>query len=144
MFMGEYRHNLDAKNRIIIPSKYREELGSTFIVTRGLDGCLTLYTLEKWDGIFNQLKKLPSTKRESRLYIHMLTSQASECEIDNQGRISLPSYLIKEAKIEKECVVVGVGDHVEIWDKDNWEKYFEVASESFEDIAEQLTDFFVE
>ena len=141
VFMGEYRHSLDSKGRIIIPSKFRDELKENFVVTRGLDGCLTIYTQAQWLEVFEQLKKLPNTKRETRMYIHMLTSKATECNPDNQGRILIPAALLKEAAIEKECVIVGVADHVEIWAKDRWESYYEEASESFEDIAEALTDF---
>lgn len=141
MFMGEYRHSLDSKGRIIIPSKFREELKEDFVVTRGLDGCLTIYTQEQWLQVFEQLKKLPNTKRETRLYIHMLTAKATVCNPDNQGRILIPAPLLEEASIEKECVVVGVADHVEIWAKDKWESYYKEAEESFEDIAEALTDF---
>lgn len=139
--MGEYRHSLDVKGRIIIPARFRDELKENFVVTRGLDGCLTVYTQEQWQCVFEQLKKLPNTKRETRMYIHMLTSKAVECNPDGQGRILLPAALIQEAKIDKECVIVGVADHVEIWAKDRWENYYDEASSSFEDIAEQLTDF---
>lgn len=141
MFMGEYRHSLDSKGRIIIPSKFREELKEDFVVTRGLDGCLTIYTQEQWLQVLEQLKKLPNTKRETRLYIRMLTAKATVCNPDNQGRILLPVPLLEEASIEKECVVVGVADHVEIWAKEKWENYYKEAEESFEDIAEALTDF---
>lgn len=141
MFMGEYRHTLDAKGRIIIPAKFRDELKDNFVVTRGLDGCLTIYTQEQWECVFEQLKRLPNTKKETRMYIHMITSKATECIPDSQGRINLPNTLIEEAKIDKECVIVGVADHVEIWAKDRWENYYDEASSSFEDIAEQLTDF---
>lgn len=109
-------------------------------MTRGLDGCLTVYTMEQWTLLLEQLKKLPSTKKETRLYVRSITSKATECECDGQGRIQLPSYLISEAAIEKECVIVGVADHVEIWSQTRWEGYQE-ESESFEDVAEQLTDF---
>ena len=143
MFIGEYRHNLDEKNRIIIPVKYRDELGDTFIVTKGLDGCLTIYTQNQWELIFEQIKKLPNTKRETRLYIHMLTSKAVECGFDKSGRIQLPSHLIKEAKLVKECVIVGVSDHVEIWADTLWDEYCAAASGSFEDIAENLTEYLV-
>ncbi|MBS5003261.1 division/cell wall cluster transcriptional repressor MraZ, partial [Holdemania filiformis] len=97
MFMGEYRHNIDAKGRMIIPARFRDELGNRFVVTRGLDGCLRTYTMAQWDAVFEQLKRLPSTKRETRMYIHMLTSKASECELDSQGRILLPAALITES-----------------------------------------------
>lgn len=142
MFMGEYQHNIDAKGRIIIPAKFREELGSSMIVTRGLDGCLTIYTNEQWLMVVENLKKLPSTKREARMYTHMLMSKAADCELDSQGRIRIPAHLSKEAALEKHCVLVGVNDHVEIWDQGRWDQYYDMASENFEDIAESLTEFF--
>jgi|SRR5690554_4416433 len=141
MFIGEYKHNLDAKGRIIIPAKFRENFGSSMVVTRGLDGCLTLYSLEQWQTILAQLKKLPTTKRESRMYMHMITAKAAEVSLDNQGRILLPASLVEAATLSKECVVIGVVDHVEIWDQDLWQTYYDKASDSFEDIAESLTDF---
>lgn len=141
VFIGEFKHNLDAKNRIIIPAKFRDELGPVFVVTKGLDGCLSVYTQQQWITVIEQLQKLPSTKRETRLYIRSITSKATECECDVQGRIQLPSYLKSEADLEKECVIVGVAEHVEIWSKVRWEGYSQVASDSLEDIAEQLTDF---
>ncbi len=143
MFIGEYKHNLDGKGRIIIPAKFRENFGASMIVTRGLDGCLTLYSLEQWDSILSQLKKLPTTKKESRMYVHMISAKAAQVSLDNQGRILLPQSLISAATLEKECVVVGVVDHVEIWDQGLWENYYQSASDSFEDIAESLTDFLV-
>lgn len=142
MFMGEYQHNIDAKGRIIIPAKFREELGTSMIVTRGLDGCLTIYTNEQWLKVVENLKKLPSTKREARMYTHMLMSKAADCEVDSQGRIRIPGHLTKEAALEKHCVLVGVNDHVEIWDQVRWDAYYDIASENFEDIAESLTEFF--
>lgn len=141
MFIGEYSHNLDAKGRIIIPSKFREELQDTFILTRGLDGCLTIYSNEQWAAIFKKLSKLPSTKKAARQYIHMLTSRACECTVDKMGRIQIPSFLAEKVNIKKECVVVGVNDHIEIWDKATWNTYYDEASESYEEIAEELTDF---
>lgn len=143
MFIGEYRHNLDTKNRIIIPSKYREELGDTFIVTLGLDGCLTIYSHQQWFHLLEELKKLPDTKKESRMYRRLIIAKACECELDKQGRIQLPSHLVKGANMEKECVVVGVSEHVELWSLASWEAFYDEASASFEDIAEKLTDFMV-
>ena len=143
VFIGEYRHNLDAKGRVIIPAKFREQLSYNIILTRGLDGCITVYTQDQWQTIYKELQKLPTTKRESRMYIHMLTSKAAEVEIDKQGRVLLPSSLIEEANIDKACVIVGAADHFEIWSEQRWDDYYEKASESFEDIAEKLTDFLV-
>lgn len=142
MFMGQYQHNIDAKGRIIVPSKFRQELGERMIVTRWLDGCLAIYTESQWEQIYENLKKLPSTKREVRMYTHMIMSKASECEIDTQGRIRIPAHLVSDAKLEKNCMVVGVSDHVEIWDESRWNAYTDAASENFEEIAESLTEFF--
>lgn len=141
MFIGEYRHNLDTKGRIIIPAKFREELGDLIVVTRGLDGCLSLYTQDQWKRLYATLRKLPPTKKESRMYIHMITVKACECELDSQGRILIPSSLVKEAALEKACVVVGVGDHAEIWSEERWDSYYETASSSFEANAEELTEY---
>ena len=140
MFIGEYYHNLDAKGRIIIPAKFRDELNGTFILTRGLDGCLTIYSTEKWEKIFEEINKLPETKKATRQYIRMLTAKACECTLDNQGRILIPANLSGSVNITKECVVVGANSHVEIWDKATWNAYMDDASENFEDIAESLSD----
>lgn len=141
MFMGQYHHNLDNKGRIIIPAKFRDELGSIIVVTRGLDGCLSVYTVSQWQTIYEQLIKLPNTKRESRMYLRTFMANAAECEFDNQGRILLPPSLIKTADLSKECIVIGAGDHVEIWAKDSWENFQDVADDSLETIAESLTEF---
>ena len=140
MFIGEYYHNLDAKGRIIIPAKFRDELNGTFILTRGLDGCLTIYSTEKWEKIFEEINKLPETKKATRQYIRMLTANACECTLDNQGRILIPANLSGSVNITKECVVVGANSHLEIWDKATWNAYMDDASENFEDIAESLSD----
>lgn len=140
MFIGEYEHNLDAKGRIIIPSKFRDELHSSFILTRGLDGCLTIYSLEQWNKIFERINKLPTTKKAVRQYTRVLTSNACECQLDNQGRILIPTNLTAPVGIKKECVIVGANDHIEIWDKESWENYFIEANESFEEVAENLSD----
>lgn len=141
MFMGEYAHSIDKKGRMIIPAKFREELGMKVIITRGLDGCLNAYTKEQWDRIYDQLLKLPSTKKDARMFVRMMTSKAAECEIDNQGRVLLPAGLIALAGIQKECMIIGAANHIEIWSKENWEGVDQEMNESFEDIAENLTEF---
>ena len=140
MFIGEYQHNLDTKGRIIIPSKFRDELHTTFILTRGLDNCLTIYSLEQWDKMFVEINKLPTTKKAARQYVRMLTSTATECTLDNQGRIQIPSFLSKPVNISKECVVIGSNDHIEIWDKATWDAYYADASNNFEEVAENLSE----
>lgn len=141
MFIGQYRHNLDAKNRIIVPAKFRDGLGEGFVVTKGLDGCLSIYTADRWAEMISRLERIPATKREARQYLRSLTSKAVECSLDNQGRIQLPQFLLATANIQKSCVVVGVADHVEIWPEETWDSYDEEASESFEAVAESLTEF---
>ena len=140
MFIGEYSHNIDAKGRLIIPNKFREELHSSFILTIGLDNCLTVYSLDQWKKIFEEINRLPNTKEATRKYVRVLTSSATECVLDSQGRILIPSKLTKAAGIVKECVIVGANDHIEIWNKDSWDSYFDDAAKQFEDVAENLSD----
>ncbi|BDH61039.1 transcriptional regulator MraZ [Lysinibacillus sp. PLM2] len=141
MFMGEYQHSVDAKGRLIIPSKFREELGSTFVITRGLDNCLFGYPMDEWRKLEEKLKQLPMTKKDARAFARFFFSGATEVEIDKQGRINIPTPLSTYAKLEKECIVLGVSSKIEIWAKEAWESYFNEAEESFNDIAENLIGF---
>lgn len=140
MFIGEYTHGLDVKGRLIIPSKFRNGLASTFILNRGLDNCLSIYSLEQWNKIFEEINKLPTTKKITRQYIRVLTSSACECNLDNQGRILIPANLAKSVGINKECMIIGANDHIEIWDKDTWDAYLDIANKEFEEIAEDVGD----
>lgn len=143
VFLGEYAHNVDKKGRMIIPAKFREELGEKVIITRGLDGCLSVYTLDQWQIRLQQALKLPSTKRDARMYVRMLAGKANECEIDAQGRVLIPASLIQYASIVKECIVIGCANYVEIWANEVWKAVDEEASTAFEDIAENLTEFLI-
>lgn len=138
MFIGEFNHKLDTKGRIIIPAKFRELLGTKLVLTRGIDGCITVYTMEQWNEIYEKLKKLPTTKKEVRAYIHLIASKASECEFDSQGRILIPPALIKDANLTKNCVIVGSITHAEIWDEERWIAHYNAAAENFEEIAQSL------
>ena len=140
MFIGEYHHNLDSKGRIIIPSKFRDELNTTFLLTKGLDGCLAIYDAEKYQKMIEQIAKLPSTKRDARSYSRTIASTSCECVLDNQGRIQIPSLLAMQASLKKECTIIGAFDHIEIWDKETWTNYFNDASDSFEEVAENLSE----
>lgn len=140
-FYGEYRHCIDAKKRLIIPAKFRDSLSDTFYVTKGLDGCLAVYTEESWKEKISQLSKLPATNRKARQYMRSITSKAQECTLDNQGRLQLPQFQIDLAGIEKACVIIGVTDYFEIWSEERWKSYDDEASDSFEDDAEELTPF---
>jgi len=139
--MGEYQHSVDAKGRLIVPSKFREDLGSTFVITRGLDNCLFGYPMDEWRKLEEKLKELPMTKKDARAFARFFFSGATEVEIDKQGRINIPSTLATYAKLEKECVVLGVSSKIEIWAKEAWESYFNEAEDSFNEIAENLIGF---
>lgn len=139
--MGEHQHSIDDKGRLIIPSKFRESLGDTFIVTRGLDNCLFVYPRNEWSVLEQKLKALPLMKSDARAITRFFFSGATECELDKQGRVNLPKHLCEYAKLDKECVVLGVSSRVEIWSKETWAGYYEQSEEAFNEIAEKLVDF---
>jgi MraZ protein len=139
--MGEYHHSIDNKGRMIVPSKFREELGEMFIITRGLDQCLFGYPLSEWAVIEEKLKGLPLTKKDARAFTRFFFSGATESELDKQGRINIPAPLLQYAKLEKECVILGVSNRIEIWSKQIWEDYFSQSEESFAEIAENMIGF---
>ena len=138
MFMGEYHHTIDDKGRLIIPSKFRSELGESFVITRGLENCLFVYSLVEWNKIVDRLKKLPFTKKDARNFTRFFLSGATVTELDKQGRANISSTLIDFANLEKECIVIGVNDRLEIWSKDGWENFFNANSDQLSDIAENL------
>lgn len=141
MFMGEYQHNIDPKGRLFIPVKFREDLGESFVVTKGLDNCLFVYSMTEWNKLEAKLKGLPFTKADARAFTRLFFSGALECELDKQGRILLPANLREYAKLEKDTVIIGVSSRVEIWSKENWDKYNEQAGAEYENLAEKLVDF---
>lgn len=138
MFMGEYRHTIDDKGRIIVPSKFRYELGDKFVVTRGLENCLFAYPEKIWNQIVDKLNKLPFTKKDARNFSRFFLSGATFVEFDKQGRINIASSLINYADLKKECVVIGVGDRLEIWSSENWNTFFDENKNSMSDVAENL------
>ena len=139
--MGEYKHNLDTKGRIIVPSKFRELLDEQFVITRGLDRCLFAYTQDEWGRIEEKLKTLPLTKKDARKFTRLFFSGATDVEIDKQGRINIPQNLREYAGLSKDCTVIGVSSRIEIWDSAAWENFYTDSEENFEDIAEDLIDF---
>ncbi len=138
MLMGEFHHNIDDKGRLIIPSKFRYELGEKFIVTRGLEKCLFVYSLEDWDKIIKRLKSLPFTNKDARNFTRFFLSGAAECEFDRQGRINITSPLVSYADLTKECVIIGANDRLEIWSENTWNKFFDENEDKLSDIAENL------
>lgn len=140
MFLGEHQHSLDAKGRLIVPAKFRADLGDRFIVTRGLDRCLFAYPISEWQVIEGKLKALPLTQSDARAFVRFFFSGATECEMDKQGRIMLPVNLREYAGLEREVTSVGVSTRVEIWSRERWEEYVLEASESFNEIAQSIVD----
>ena len=140
MFMGEFHHNIDDKSRIVLPSKFREELGDTFVITRGLEGCLFVYSMTEWTNIVQKLKQLPFTKKDARAFLRFFLSGACECQTDKQGRIAIPSTLVSYANLTKECVVIGVNDRLEIWSNESFGNLFKENEKDIANIAEDLFD----
>lgn len=140
MFMGEFLHTIDSKGRLIIPVKYRETLGDKFIITKGLDNCLFLYGLNEWQIFEEKLKKLPVSQPNARAFVRFFFSGATECEFDKQGRILLPANLREYATLEKDVVLVGVMNRIEIWDHAKWKEYSSQAERNYEAAAESLVD----
>lgn len=137
MFMGEYNHTIDAKGRIIIPSKFREALGENFVVTLGLDGCLFVYPNDEWLTFVNQLKNLPGNKEARQLQRYFMAG-AADCEVDKQGRILIPSKLREHASLDKDVVFVGVLSKIEIWSKERWDSN---SYDNMDDIADRMSEF---
>jgi MraZ protein len=139
MLLGEYDHTLDDKNRLTLPAKFREALGGGVVVTRGMDGCLFVFTREAWDDFVSaRLEGLNPFSREGRQMSRFMFAGATETELDKQGRIMLPPALIEHAGLGREVVVAGVRDHVEIWDRPSWRKQLEEVEGSVELVAERI------
>lgn len=136
--MGEYNHVIDTKGRLIIPAKFRDQLGATFVITRGLDGCLFGYPQTEWQNLETKLKTLPLTKRDARAFVRFLYSAATECELDKQGRVNIPTVLRKYAQLTKDCVIIGVSNRFEIWSRERWDDYSADTADNFDEIAEDL------
>ena len=120
MFMGEYSHTIDAKGRLIIPSKFREQLGEEFILTKGLDGCLSIFPQGEWKVFEEKLKALPLTNKNARTFSRFFVSSATSCELDKQGRILVPQTLREFAGLEKDVILAGNLSRVEVWSKEKW------------------------
>jgi MraZ protein len=141
MLLGEFKHNLDSKNRLTIPSKLRMELGEKPVLTRGLDGCLFIYPNRDWQLFSEKISNLPLGQKKARDFKRFMLSGASEIEIDEMGRILIPDPLKKYAKLGKSIVVIGVQDRIELWDENAWNKYIAESEKLSGDIAEGLSEF---
>lgn len=138
MLLGEYKHNLDSKGRLAIPSKFREKLSSGAIITRGLDNCLFVFANKEWDLLAQKLMALPLSQSNSRAFVRLMLAGASDVLPDSQGRILIPDYLRSYAGLKKETVITGLYNRMEIWNEDSWEKYKQKTESASEEIAEKL------
>ncbi len=138
MFMGQYNHSLDAKGRVIVPAKLREELGDTFVVTKGFDGCLFVYSDEGWKAFEDKFNSLPLNNKDVRQLTRFFLAGAVSCEVDKQGRFNIPQYLREFAGLDKDVVLIGAGSRVEIWDKNKWDECNAAYDGNMDDVAENM------
>lgn len=140
MLIGEYNHNIDTKGRLIIPSKFREELGDNFIITKGFDNCLFVFPEKEWKAFGDKLAALPMSQKNARAMTRFFFGSAVEGDLDKQGRVLLSSALRSHAGLEKEVVLVGTRNRVEIWDKARWDADNAENCENMEEITENLNE----
>ncbi|MDO4289165.1 MAG: division/cell wall cluster transcriptional repressor MraZ [Eubacterium sp.] len=138
MLFGEYAHNIDDKGRLIIPSKFRDALGETFVITKGLDHCLFVFSMTEWTVFQDKLRALPISDKDARSFSRFFFSGAAECTLDKQGRISVPQSLRKYAKLDKETRIIGVANRLEIWNADDWDSYADIDASDIEDKMAEL------
>jgi len=139
MFLGKYEHALDEKYRLIIPAKLRRSMNN-FVVTCGLDHCLFIYPIDEWKRIVENVKEIPFTKRDNRAFIRKLFSSAIEVTLDDQGRLTLSLPFREHARLDKEVVIIGVSNRIEVWSKDLWIKYEAEITDAYEETAENVLD----
>ncbi|MDD2377013.1 MAG: division/cell wall cluster transcriptional repressor MraZ [Clostridia bacterium] len=140
MLLGEYNHNVDEKGRVSVPAKFRDDLGASFIVTKGLDNCLFIYSKTEWNTFETKLKDLPLTNPNARNFIRFFFSGATECELDKQGRINIPQNLREYAGLNKDLSIIGVSTRVEIWDREKWNTYTSSDNMDLNEIAIQMSN----
>lgn len=138
MLIGEYKHSIDSKKRLAIPSKLRKDIGPKAVLTRGLDSCLFVFTIEEWGKLANKLGNISFSQQDSRAFVRLLLSGASEVDVDSTGRILIPDYLKEYAGLKKKVVIAGLYNRLEIWDEDSWEKYKKDIENKSDRIAEKL------
>ena len=138
MFFGSYSHSLDDKNRLVIPSKMRSEVGARLYIMKGFDGAISMYPEKAFEKLMNEFNQMPFTKKDARSYLRTQLASTSELEIDKAGRVIVPSNLLEKYSISKSVMVIGMGDHIEVWDSKVYEAYEAEADKNFEDIAENL------
>lgn len=141
MFIGEHQHTIDEKGRLIMPARFREGLGESFVVTKGLDNCLWAYPRDEWSAIEAKMKALPFTQANARAFVRFFFSGATDCTLDRQGRALIPNNLREYARLNRDVVVIGVSTRVEIWAREEWERYVRQAESSYVQLAEEIAGF---
>ena len=139
MFFGSYEHSLDEKGRLVIPRKMREEAGNKVFVMKGFDGALSIYKVETFEKLIEEINSLPFNKRNNRAYLRMQLSSVVELDVDKMGRVQLPTQLLNKYQIGKDVIVLGALDHIEVWDRLTYQEYEAQANKEFEDLAENLS-----
>jgi MraZ protein len=140
MLIGEYRHTIDEKRRLAIPSKLRKKIGKEAVITRGLDNCLVLYPMKEWEIVSDKLAKLPVSSVEARGFARIMLAGADQVSFDSLGRILVPDYLMQYAEVQKNTVIAGLNNRLEIWNEKRWEDYKKKAEQSVEEFASKLSD----
>lgn len=138
MFIGEYSHSIDLKKRLAIPSKFRSELKNKIVVTRGLDKCLFIYPMRVWEELAKKLGTLPMGESGTRSFIRLTLAGAVDVELDSQGRVLIPDYLKEYAGLDRNVIVAGLFNRLEVWDEKKWSEYKQGAEKNTDEIAEQL------
>ena len=138
MFLGEFKHNIDSKGRVAIPVKFRTRLDGGAIITRGLDKCLFLFPKTEWDSLVKKLINLPLAKADSRAFVRLMLSGAGDVEFDLQGRILIPESLRRYSGLDKNIIITGLYNRIEIWNEAEWEKYKNKTESQSDEIAEKL------
>ncbi len=140
MLIGEYKHSIDIKKRLAIPAKFRKDLGEKAVITKGLENCLVIYTLDEWGKQAKKLEALPTSQADARNYARVMLSGASDVELDKLGRILIPDYLKNYAVLRKNVTLLGLSNRIEIWDTEKWEEHRQKTESSVGDIAERLKE----
>ena len=138
MFFGNYSHSLDEKGRLVIPRKMRDDLGNHIFIMKGFDGALAIYKEEAFSAVVEELKRYSFLKKENRDYLRIKLASIVELEVDKMGRVQIPNAILAKYHINKDVVVLGAGDHIEVWDNESYEKYLASIEDNFEDIAERI------
>ncbi len=138
MLIGEYRHTIDTKKRIAIPSKFRKELGKKVIITKGLENCLFVYSEKKWKEVMRKLEKMPTVQSGARSFVRIMLAGAMEVELDRLGRVLIPDYLKEYANLKKNVVICGLSNKLEIWDSDQWNRYKKKVEKEIAEVSEKL------